>query len=138
MVLRWLGSGGTNASASPLVIIAQRAGVPVLPHIINAVLLTAVLSAANSNVYSSSRILIALAEDGLAPAVFKRTNRYGTPYYAVAFCSILGLLGFLPIGLLFSPVPRSAIVFGSRRFWHWSDRFEMQRPTWAAWPKHET
>lgn len=93
--LEELGSGGTNASASPLVIIAQRAGVPVLPHILNAVLLTAVLSAANSNVYSSSRILIALAEDGLAPAVFKRTNRYGTPYYSVAFCSILGLLGFL-------------------------------------------
>ena len=93
--LEALSSGGTNASASPLVIIAQRAGVPVLPHIINAVLLTAVLSAANSNVYSSSRILIALAEDGLAPKFLKRTNRYGTPYIAVGFCSILGLLGFL-------------------------------------------
>ncbi|CAM1505121.1 Fc.00g107580.m01.CDS01 [Cosmosporella sp. VM-42] len=90
-----LSSGGTNASASPLVISAQRAGVPVLPHIINAVLLTAVLSAANSNVYSSSRILIALADEGLAPAIFKRTNRIGTPYWSVLFCSLLGLLGFL-------------------------------------------
>lgn len=85
----------TNASASPLVIVAQRAGVPVLPHIINAVLLTAVLSAANSNVYSSSRILIGLAEEGLAPAWTKRTNRFGTPYVAVGLCSLLGLLGFL-------------------------------------------
>lgn len=90
-----LGADGTNASASPLVVIAQRAGVRVLPDIINAVLLTAVLTAANSNVYSTSRIVIALAEEGLAPAIFKKTNRYGTPYYAVAFCSLLGLLGFI-------------------------------------------
>ena len=54
--------GDTNASSSPLVIAAQLAGVQVLPHIINAVLLTAVLSAASSNVYSGSRILVGLAE----------------------------------------------------------------------------
>ncbi|KAJ3556350.1 hypothetical protein NPX13_g10155 [Xylaria arbuscula] len=57
-------SDASDASASPLVIAAVLAGVPVLPHIINAVLLTAVLSAANSNVYSSSRIMVALARDG--------------------------------------------------------------------------
>ena len=90
-----LSSDSTDASASPLVIIAQRAKVPVLPHIINAVLLTAVLSAANSNVYSSSRILVGLANEGLAPSWVRRTNRFGTPYIAVALCSVLGLLGFL-------------------------------------------
>ena len=93
--LEGLKTDATDASASPLVLIAQRAGVPVLPHIINAVLLTAVLSAANSNVYSSSRILVALAEEGLAPSFIRRTNRYGTPYVAVALCSLLGLLGLL-------------------------------------------
>lgn len=90
-----LDSGATDASASPLVIVAIRAGVSVLPDIINAVLLTAVLSAANSNVYSSSRIMVALSEDGLAPAFMKRTNKFGTPYFAVASCSVLGLLGFI-------------------------------------------
>ena len=88
-------SGEKDASASPLVIVAQRAGVQVLPHIINAVLLTAVLSAANSDCYSASRILIGLAEEGHAPKFFKRTNRYGTPYYSVAFCSLFGFLAFL-------------------------------------------
>jgi amino acid transporter len=85
----------SNASASPLVIAAQRAGVKILPDIINAVLLTAVLSAANSNVYSGSRVLLALAEEGQAPALFKRTNRHGIPVYAVAGTAALGLLGFL-------------------------------------------
>ena len=85
----------SDASASPLVIAAQRAGVRVLPHIINAVLLTAVLSAANSNVYSGSRILLALAEEGQAPAFLKKTDRRGIPYFAVAVTAAFGLLGFL-------------------------------------------
>ncbi|PFH63199.1 hypothetical protein XA68_16638 [Ophiocordyceps unilateralis] len=88
-------SDAQNASASPLVIIANLAGVQSLSHVINAVLLTAVLSAANSDIYSSSRIMIALADEGHAPAWVRRTNRYGTPYWAVLFCSSFGLLGFL-------------------------------------------
>ncbi|POR32803.1 Arginine permease [Tolypocladium paradoxum] len=92
---RDLQSTSTNASASPLVIIANLAGVQVLPHIINAVLLTAVLTAANSDVYSSSRILIALAEEGHAPSFLKATNRHGTPYWSVVVCASFGLLGFL-------------------------------------------
>ncbi|KAK0626124.1 amino acid permease/ SLC12A domain-containing protein [Immersiella caudata] len=85
----------SNASASPLVIAARRAGVQALPSIINAVLLTAVLSAANSNVYSGSRILLALAEEKQAPAIFKRLDKRGTPVVAVAVTAAFGLLGFL-------------------------------------------
>lgn len=85
----------SDASASPLVIAAKRAGVKVLPDIINAVLLTAVLSAANSNVYSGSRVLLALAEEGHAPAILKRTNRHGIPHVAVAVTAVVGLLAFL-------------------------------------------
>ncbi|KAH9908973.1 amino acid permease/ SLC12A domain-containing protein [Xylariomycetidae sp. FL2044] len=87
--------GTSDASASPLVIAANLAGVPVLPHIINAVLLTAVLSAANSNVYSGSRILVALAQERHAPALLRRINRFGTPYAAVAATAAVGLLAFL-------------------------------------------
>ncbi|KAM0252537.1 hypothetical protein ACHAQJ_007669 [Trichoderma viride] len=90
-----LQNGSTNASASPLVIVAKLAGIHALPSIINAVLLTAVLSAANSDIFSSSRILVAMAGEGHAPALFSRVNRYGTPYYAVACCSAFGLLAFL-------------------------------------------
>ncbi|KFH45585.1 Arginine permease-like protein [Hapsidospora chrysogenum ATCC 11550] len=88
-------SESQDASASPLVIVAKLAGVPVLPHIINAVLLSAVLTAANSNVYSSSRILVALADSGHAPKFLKRTNRIGTPIYSVGICSLVGFLAFL-------------------------------------------
>ncbi|ROW04100.1 hypothetical protein VSDG_00967 [Cytospora chrysosperma] len=88
-------NGTTSGASSPLVIAANLAGVRVLPDIINAVLLTAVLSAANSNVYSGSRILIALANEGHAPQFVTRANRQGIPYFAVAITSAIGLLAFL-------------------------------------------
>lgn len=88
-------SGSTNASASPLVIAAKLAGVKVLPGLINAVLLCVVLSAANSNVYAGSRILVGLVEESLAPAILKRTSASGVPYVACAFTAAFGLLGFL-------------------------------------------
>ncbi|KAI9836837.1 MAG: hypothetical protein M1819_001002 [Sarea resinae] len=88
-------SGASNASASPFVIGAKLAGVKVLPGFINAILLFVVLSAANSNVYSGSRVLVGLANDGYAPAFFKRTSKGGVPYYGVAVTAAIGLLGFL-------------------------------------------
>jgi amino acid transporter len=88
-------SAEQNATASPLVIAAKLAGIKVLPSIINAVLLTAVLSAANSNVYSGSRLLLALSREHLAPAFLQKVTKGGVPYYAVAFTAIWGLLGFL-------------------------------------------
>ncbi|KAL4812832.1 amino acid permease/ SLC12A domain-containing protein [Aspergillus spinulosporus] len=90
-------NSSTDANASPFVIVARNAGVAVLPDIINAVLLTVVLSAANSNVYSASRILIGLAQEGFAPRFFKKTSKAGVPYYSVAFASAFGLLGFMNV-----------------------------------------
>jgi amino acid transporter len=88
-------SDASDATASPFVIAAQLAGVKVLPGLINAILLFVVLSAANSNVYSGSRILVGLANDGSAPAFFKRTSSKGVPYVAVAFTAAFGFLAFL-------------------------------------------
>jgi yeast amino acid transporter len=88
-------NNSSDASASPLVIAAKLAGIQVLPSIINAVLLTAVLSAANSNVYCGSRIIIGLAQERFAPAILARASNGGVPYLAVAFTSAFGLLGFM-------------------------------------------
>ncbi|KAF2260789.1 histidine permease [Lojkania enalia] len=87
--------GDTNAGSSPLVIAAQLAGVQVLPDILNAILLTVVLSAASSNVYSGSRILIGLAEERFAPHILTRTTKRGVPWIAITFSSLWGLLGYL-------------------------------------------
>lgn len=88
-------SDKTDASASPFVIAAQLAGVKTLPGLINGILLCVVLSAANSNVYSGSRILVGLASEGLGPKILTRTSNAGVPYVAVASTAVFGLLGFL-------------------------------------------
>ncbi|KAJ5915868.1 Arginine permease CAN1 [Penicillium verhagenii] len=87
-----LATSNSNASSSPLVIAADLAGIGVLPSLINAVLLTVVLSAANSNVYSGSRILTGLALEGFAPMIFARVTKKGVPYVSVAFTAAFGLL----------------------------------------------
>lgn len=97
---RLLLSSGTSAAASPFVIATDRAGIPSLAGLINAVLLTAILSAGNANVFSGSRILAALAEDGLAPSWFgrQRTWRGGVQGWGVLATSAVGLLAFLNLG----------------------------------------
>ncbi|CAI7583200.1 unnamed protein product [Penicillium discolor] len=87
----------TNASSSPMVIAADLAGVKVLPSLINAVLLSVVLSAANSNVYSGSRVLTGLAHEGFAPACFSWVTKHGVPYISVTFTALFGLLGFMNV-----------------------------------------
>lgn len=88
-------SSASNATASPFVIAANLAGVKVLPGLINAILLFVVLSAANSNVYSGSRILVGLANEGAAPAFLRHATNRGVPYYAVVVTAAFGLLAFL-------------------------------------------
>ncbi|GAA5957713.1 hypothetical protein JCM3765_003742, partial [Sporobolomyces pararoseus] len=55
-------------------------------------------SAASSGLYVASRSLFGLAVAGQAPAILKRTNRYGLPWVSVIFSSAFGLLAFLSAG----------------------------------------
>ncbi|RFU72899.1 proline-specific permease [Trichoderma arundinaceum] len=89
--------GASNASASPFVIGIQNAGIPVLNHIINAVILTSAWSAGNSFLYSASRVLYSMAVSGQAPKWFALTNRLGVPYVAVLFTWMFSLLAFLNV-----------------------------------------
>jgi amino acid transporter len=70
-------SGAPGGARSPWVIAVYRAGVPALPSIINAVILTSATSSANAFLYTGSRYLYALAQNGQAPRMFlKCTKRY--------------------------------------------------------------
>ena len=73
--------------------------IPVLKfyHIFNAVIVTTIISAGNSNIYSGSRILYGLAQAGVAPNSFLRTNKGGVPFFAVAFTAAFGALGYLAV-----------------------------------------
>lgn len=73
----------SDVAASPLTVVFTRAGFGAAVHLINAVLLTAVLSATNSCFYASSRMLLSLARSGQAPRIFGWVNRRGVPVPAL-------------------------------------------------------
>lgn len=73
----------SDVAASPLTVVFMRAGFGAAVHLINAVLLTAVLSATNSCFYASSRMLLSLARSGQAPRIFGWVNRRGVPVPAL-------------------------------------------------------
>lgn len=87
----------TGASASPFVVAANIAGIQVLPHIINACICVFVFSASNSDLYIASRTLYGLASAEAAPAIFRKTDRRGVPYPALAVCTVFALLAFLNV-----------------------------------------
>lgn len=64
-----------GAAASPWVIAVYRASVPVLPSIINAVILTSATSSANAFLYTGSRYLYALAQNGQAPRFLLKCSK---------------------------------------------------------------
>lgn len=91
-----LHSTGT-AAQSPFVIAATRAGIKIVPSIINAIVLTSAWSAGNSGLLNGSRLLYGLAQEGHAPKFFKRTSRWGIPYIAVGFLAMFVCLGFMTL-----------------------------------------
>ncbi|TRM61471.1 amino acid permease/ SLC12A domain-containing protein [Schizophyllum amplum] len=93
---RLTNASGTAAS-SPFVIAIENAGIKVLPHIINACLLTSAWSAASSDLYTSSRALYGLSVAGNAPRIFQRTTKNGLPYVALVFSSLFALLAYMSV-----------------------------------------
>lgn len=84
-------------AASPLTVVFVRAGFGAAVHVVNAVLLTAVLSATNSCFYASSRMLLSLARHGQAPRVFGWVNARGVPIPSLVYAPpLLSLLARPP------------------------------------------
>ena len=68
-------SQAPGAAASPWVIAIYRAGIPILPSIINAIVLLSVVSSSNAFLYIGSRYLYALAQNGQAPSFLLNCSR---------------------------------------------------------------
>ena len=64
-----------SGNGSPWVIGIRNAGIPVLDSIINAVILTSASSSANAFLYTGSRYLFAVAQNGQAPRIFLKCTK---------------------------------------------------------------
>lgn len=92
---RLLRNDETDIAVSPFTLVFNNAGLLSAAAIMNTVILTSVLSAGNSGLYASTRMLYALALEGKAPKIFKKLSASGVPRNALYATTIVAMLCFL-------------------------------------------
>ncbi|MED3690157.1 amino acid permease [Peribacillus butanolivorans] len=84
-----------DVAVSPFTLVFERAGLAFAASVMNAVILSSVLSAGNSGMYASTRMLWDLARDGKAPKFLGKLDKRGVPVNALIATSLVGCLAFL-------------------------------------------
>ena len=84
-----------NIALSPFTLLYEQAGFAFAASVMNAVILTAILSAGNSGMYSSTRMLFDMAKNGSAPKVFSKLDTRGVPMNALYATTAIAALCFL-------------------------------------------
>lgn len=75
----------------------RRLEISVLPDIVNALIGTSIVSAANGYVFTTSRSLYSLSVAGQAPRFLNKLNRNGVPYLCVLVTIALTGLSYLSV-----------------------------------------
>lgn len=97
----------TNVGASPFTIVFQMAGLHFAEVTMTIVILLAVLSAANASMYTATRTLWHIANEGNAPKFFANTTKNGIPIPALLFSAVISAVVFL------------SSIFGQGQFFVW-------------------
>lgn len=84
-----------NVVTSPFTLVFSHVGVRLAAGLMNFVILIAVLSAGNSGMYASTRMLWYLSTKGHAPKIFSTLNSRGIPLMALLATTVVGALAFL-------------------------------------------
>ncbi|WP_241156839.1 amino acid permease [Bacillus sp. FJAT-42376] len=92
---RLMGGDLSNVAMSPFTLVFERAGIAFAASVMNAVILTSVLSAGNSGLYAATRMLYVMAKEQKAPAFLKKVNQNGVPIFALLLTAFVGMLAFL-------------------------------------------
>jgi L-asparagine transporter-like permease len=102
-IVPWTAAGTTE---SPFVQVMRTLNVPVAAGIFNFVILVAALSAMNSQLYITTRMMFSLARAGYAPARFGVLSRRGVPLQTLLLSSI----GVALAAVLSVIAPKSAYI----------------------------
>jgi L-asparagine transporter-like permease len=92
--------------SSPFVTVMQVLGIPYAADILNFVVIVAALSAMNSQLYITTRMMFSLARGGDAPKALGRVNSQGVPLNALMLSSI----GIAVATLLYVLYPQDAFI----------------------------
>ncbi|WP_318554285.1 amino acid permease [Corynebacterium provencense] len=100
-----------GAADSPFTRVLAMADVPGIVGIMEVVIVLALLSAFNAQIYATSRLMYSFAQQGNAPAVFRRVSGQKVPVAAVA-CSLV--FAFISVGLqVWGPADLINILFNA-------------------------
>jgi lysine-specific permease len=86
---------GSDVDVSPFTLVFKHYGITFAASFINAVILVAILSAGNSGMYASTRMLWYLSKRGHVPKIFSNINRRGVPLNALLATTLVASLAFL-------------------------------------------
>ncbi|AOE85959.1 amino acid permease [Pseudomonas sp. TCU-HL1] len=84
-----------GSQGSPFVQIFNGLGIESAASILNLVVISAAVSAINSDIFSTGRMLFGMAENGQAPRAFARLSADGVPWMTVLVMGLTLLLGVL-------------------------------------------
>ncbi|MWN05019.1 amino acid permease [Gilliamella sp. Pas-s95] len=84
--------GTVHDEISPFVWVFNQAGITFASYMMLFVIFCAAISAANSAIYASSRMLWSMAQDNLAPKYFSEVNQRGVPTKGILFIAIIALV----------------------------------------------
>lgn len=101
------GLDSKETRTSPFTIVFEMTGAKAAGSVINAVILTSVLSAGNHALFAGVRLMYTLAQEGHAPKVLGKLNRNRVPWVAVL---VTGFIAGLCFGSSF---------IGAGQLWSW-------------------
>ncbi|ADL53286.1 amino acid permease [Clostridium cellulovorans] len=84
-----------GVDVSPFTMVFEKAGIAAAASLMNAVILTSVLSCGNSGMYASTRMLYAMAKEGRAPSFLGKLNSRGVPINALILTTVIASACFL-------------------------------------------
>lgn len=124
------------AGGSPFVTVMQNLGIPFADSLLTFVVIVAALSAMNSQLYISARMIFSLSRSGDAPSMFGKLRSNGAPVNAL----ILSTTGIAIATVVYAMFPETAFtfmmaisMFGAMFTWfmifvtHWFFRRSMKR-----------
>jgi amino acid permease len=91
-LIPWNEAGLTD---SPFVLVFDKMGIPFAADIMNFVILTALLSASNSGLYASSRMLWSLSKSNMASPYLSKLTSNGVPFRALIVSAIVASVALI-------------------------------------------
>lgn len=95
MMLVFIYPPGAQAAISPFIWVFAQVGIAHADVIMQLVIVLCGFSASSSALYASSRLLWSMSSDNIAPKIFSRTSRVGSPWYAVLFTALIASVALI-------------------------------------------